>query len=299
MKKQLFIALTAGVALLTLAACGNSNSSSNATGLSKSTTVLSGKIIAGGSTALQPLVQQVSTEFMAKNPQVQVTVQGGGSGVGLTQVASGAFQIGDSDIFAEEKSGIDTSKIVDHKVAVVGFAPIINAKISVDNLTQQQLIDVFTGKVTNWKQVGGENQKITVIGRTEGSGTRVNFDHFALNNATEVTGPTQDASGSVVTMVGQTPGAISYVAFSYLNGSSDIKALSIDGVKPTDKNVTTNDWKVWSYEHMYLNKSKATAAEKKFVSAVATDKKDVKKLGYISISDMKVDRAADGKVTKK
>ncbi|MFC4652045.1 phosphate ABC transporter substrate-binding protein [Lactococcus nasutitermitis] len=297
MKKQLFVGLVAATALITLAACGNSSSSSKTS--SSSTKALSGQIIAGGSTALQPMVQQASTEFMAKNPNVQITVQGGGSGVGLTQVAAGSFQIGNSDIFAEEKSGIDASAITDNKVAVVGFAPIVNSKISVDNLTTQQLTDIFTGKVTNWKQVGGQDQKITVIGRTEGSGTRVNFDHFALGNATEVNGPTQDASGSVVTMVGQTPGAISYVAFSYLETSKAVKALDIDGVKPTNANVADNDWKVWSYEHMYTNNSKATAAEKSFIKYVSSDKSDLKKLGYIPVSQMKVDRDSDGNVTKK
>lgn len=296
-KKSLIAGLVAGAALLTLAACGNNNASTS--GSSGSGAALSGKVIAGGSTALQPMVQQASTEFMAKNMGVQITVQGGGSGVGLTQVSQGAFQIGDSDIFAEEKSGIDASKIEDNKVAVVGFAPIVNAKINVSNLTSEQLVDIFTGKVTNWNQVGGQDQKITVIGRTAGSGTRVNFDKYALGGATEVNGPTQDASGSVVTMVGQTPGAISYVAFSYLNNSKDIKALSLNGVKPTDENVQKNDWKVWSYEHMYVNKSKENKAEKEFIKYVADDKATIKKLGYISVNDMKVERDAKGNVTNK
>lgn len=298
-KKQILVGLVAGAALLTLAACGSSNSSANKTS-SSSSAALSGKIIAGGSTALQPMVQQASTEFMAKNTGVQITVQGGGSGVGLTQVSAGSFQIGNSDIFAEEKSGIDASKITDNKVAVVGFAPIVNAaSTGVTNLTTQQLTDVFTGKVTNWNQVGGKNQKITVIGRTAGSGTRVNFDHFALGNATEVNGPTQDASGSVVTMVGQTPGAISYVAFSYLETSKDITALSIDGVKPTNANVETNTYKVWSYEHMYTLNSANNTAENAFIKYVETDNTDLKKLGYIPVGDMKVDRDASGTVTNK
>lgn len=297
MKKKILVGLVAGAALLTLAACGSSNGSSSTSSSSKE--ALSGKIIAGGSTALQPLAQQASTEFMAKNPNVQVTVQGGGSGVGLTQVAAGSFQIGSSDIFAEEKSGIDASAITDNTVAVVAFAPIVNSKVGVKNLTSQQLQDVFTGKVTNWKQVGGPDQKITVIGRTAGSGTRVNFDKLALGGATEVNGPTQDASGSVVTMVGQTPGAISYVALSYVDTSKDIQAVSIDGVEPTEANVVSNDYKVWSYEHMYTNNSKVTAADKAFIKYVANDTTDIKKLGYIPVSDMKVSRDADGNVTNK
>ncbi len=295
MKKQILAGIIAGAALISLAACGSKSSTST----SDSSKALSGKIISGGSTALQPLVQQASTEFMAKNPSVQITVQGGGSGVGLTQTVAGSFQIGNSDIFAEEKSGIDASALTDNKVAVVGFAPIVNTKTKTDNLTQQQLIDIFTGKVTNWNQVGGSDQKITVIGRTAGSGTRVNFDNFALGKAAEVNGPTQDASGSVVQMVGQTPGAISYVAFSYLSTNPDVKALSIDGVKPTDENVQTNDWKVWSYEHMYVNTKKVTAAEKAFIKYVSNDSSDLKKLGYIAVSDMKVDRDSSGNVTKK
>ncbi len=295
MKKKLLSGIIAGAALLTLAACGNSDTATNNTDSS----ALSGKVIAGGSTALQPMAQQASTDYTAKNPEVQITVQGGGSGVGLTQVLAGTFQIGNSDIFAEEKSGIDASKLNDYKVAVVGFAPIVNKDINIESLSTKQLIDVFTGKVKNWKEVGGPDEKITVIGRAAGSGTRVNFNNLALGGATEVDGPTQDASGTAVTMVGQTPGAISYVAFSYLDKSKDIKAVSIDNVKPTVENVADNRYKVWSYEHMYTNKEKETAVEKDFIKYVTEDIETIKKLGYIPISEMKVERDAQGKITNK
>lgn len=280
MKKKIFIALLAGASLLALTACGSGNK----------------QVTAGGSTALQPMVEHASTDYMKKYPEDIIMVQGGGSGVGLAQVAAGSFQIGNSDIFAEEKSGIAANKITDHKVAVIGFAPIVNKSLKLTNLSQQQLIDIFTGKITNWKQVGGQNQKITVIGRTAGSGTRVNFDKYGLNNATEVNGPTQDASGSVVQLVGQTPGAISYVAFSY-TAKPGVKALNIDGVKPTYENVKTNDWKIWSYEHMYTNKSLDNKVENRFIEYVQNDKKTLEDLGYIQVSEMKVDRDAKGTVT--
>jgi phosphate transport system substrate-binding protein len=166
----------------------------------------------------------------------------------------------------------------------------------VSNLTQEQLIDIFTGKITNWKQVGGPNQAITVIGRTAGSGTRVNFDKYGLNGGIEVNGPTQDASGSVVQLVGQTPGAISYVAFSYTK-KPGVKALDIDGVKPTYANVETNTWKIWSYEHMYTNKKNDGKIENDFINYVQNDKVTLEKLGYIRVSDMKVDRDAKGNVS--
>lgn len=100
-------------------------------------------------------------------------------------------------------------------------------------------------------------------------------------------------------MVSQTPGAISYVAFSYLDKSKDIKAVSIDNVKPTDENVADNSYKVWSYEHMYTNKEKETAAETDFIKYVTEDTKTIKELGYIPVSDMKVERDAQGKITNK
>lgn len=133
----------ASVSLFALAACGSGNK----------------QVTAGGSTALQPMVEHASMAYMKQNPDEIIMVQGGGSGVGLAQVAAGSFQIGNSDIFAEEKSGIAVDKIIDHKVAVIGFAPIINKKLKVSNLTQQELIDIFTGKITNWKEVGGQDQK--------------------------------------------------------------------------------------------------------------------------------------------
>ncbi|MEI3645261.1 phosphate ABC transporter substrate-binding protein [Lactococcus cremoris] len=281
MKKKIFIALMASVSLFTLAACGSGNK----------------QVTAGGSTALQPMVEHASMSYMKQNPDEIIMVQGGGSGVGLAQVAAGSFQIGNSDIFAEEKSGIAVDKIIDHKVAVIGFAPIINKKLKVKNLSQQELIDIFTGKITNWKEVGGQDQKITVIGRTAGSGTRVNFDKYALNGATEVNGPTQDASGSVVQLVGQTPGAISYVAFSYTD-KPGVKAVNVDGVAPTYDNVKTNAWKIWSYEHMYTNKSRENTIENKFIEYVQNDKKTLEQLGYIRVSEMKVDRDAKGNVEK-
>ncbi|MHC5252267.1 phosphate ABC transporter substrate-binding protein PstS family protein [Listeria kieliensis] len=294
-KKVLGIATILSALMLVLAACGGGSSSNSSGGDSKET---SGSLTAVGSTALQPLVEAAGKQFQSENPKAQINVQGGGSGTGLTQVQQGAVEIGNSDVFAEEKDGVDASKLVDHKVAVVGMAPVANKDVGVDNLTQQQLIDIFTGKVTNWKDVGGKDEKVTVINRAEGSGTRATFEQWALKGETPIKAQEQDSSGTVRKIVSETPGAISYLAFSYINKS--VVGLSVDGVKPDEKNVATNEWKIWSYEHMYTN-GKPKGLTKTFLDYMVSDavQKDiVPQLGYQSIKEMKVERDADGKITE-
>jgi phosphate transport system substrate-binding protein len=266
---------------------------------------VSGSLTIVGSTAMQPLVEEAGKEYSAKNPNVQINVQGGGSGQGLSSVTNDTADIGDSDLFAEEKANekIDPSKMVDHKVFVVGIAPVVNPKVGVDNLTQQQLIDIFTGKIKNWKEVGGKDQAIVLVNRPESSGTRATFAKYALNGNKEFRGQggiEEDSSGTVRKIVSETPGAIGYLAFSYIDSS--VKALKLDGVEPNNQNVYTNKWKVWAYEHMYTNKNgKNKEAEDAFIQYILSDEGQglVTKMGYIPVSQMKVERDANGTVKPK
>ncbi len=223
---------------------------------STAASAVSGEVTAAGSSALLPLAQAAAESFMKENPDCIVTVNGGGSGEGLKQVADGAVDIGDSDVFAEEKLDADAAaKLVDHEVCTITMAPVVNASNKVTDLSTDDLIGIFTGKITNWKDVGGDDMDIVLVTRPSSSGTRALFKTWALNGEEEASNEAleTDDSGTLLQTVEQNEGAIGYVALSYLVNNDAVKTVSIDGVEPTLENTYNGTYKVWGYEHMYTN----------------------------------------------
>lgn len=257
------------------------------------------KVTVVGSTALQPLTEAVTKKYRAGHPQASITVQGGGSGTGLSQVQAGAVNIGASDIFAEQKDGIAAHRLQDHVVAVSGIVPIVNRRLGIRDLSLDQLRQIYTGEITNWRQVGGPDQPVTVINRAAGSGTRVAFEQVVLKNQPAINAQEQDSNGTVKEIVANTPGAISYISAAYLN--RQVQPLTIGGVTPTAGNIATNRWPLWSYEHMYTQQ-KPTRATREFIAFMQSKRVQqtlVKAAHYISIHDMHVQRAVDGTIRAK
>lgn len=276
-KKAILIALAAFLvaAMFALTGCGGGKEKDKA---------VEGTVTASGSSALLPFATQAADDFMAENPDCTVTVNGGGSGTGLTQVSEGSVDIGNSDVFAEEK--LDKEKadeLKDHKVAIITMAPVVNNDLDIKDLSTSQLVSIFTGKVSNWKEVGGPDLPIMLVTRPSSSGTRALFKEYALGGEEEASNAAleTDDSGTLMETVKNNKGAIGYVALSYLVDNKDCKAISIDGVKPDLKNTYNGKYKVWGYEHMYT-KGEGSEAAQAFIKFIMSDDyaKNVEKLGY-------------------
>ncbi len=280
-KKVSLLAAASLVAVSTLV--GSASAASN----------LSGKITVNGSTALLPLTLQAAKEFQKLNPKVKIAASGKGSVTGPQAVKKGIADIGACDWDAS--MDVPGFKAFDgqvaNKVSVIPFATIANKNVKVGNLTTEQLKGIYAGKITNWKEVGGDNADIVVITRAFGSGTRVNYQAKALaggdivkksKNYKEV-----GSSGDMKTAVATTPNAIGYIDLVYVN--SDVKAISHNGVAPTTDNVINGTYKIWAYGY-YMTKGQPTGATKAFIEYVQSQKfqqGSLKKLKFIPISAMR------------
>jgi ABC-type phosphate transport system, periplasmic component len=268
---------------------------------------LTGNITADGSTALQPLATAAQPIFQKKYAGIfsgSITIQGGGSGQGLTDVSNGTVSIGNSDVTAVQ-AGKDPTGLVDHKVCVVGVGIAVsdNVASNLSNISQKDLIHIYNGVITNWNKVSGwkgGSLPIQVYYRKAGSGTRTLFEtygtgvklsdaqlasyqNFSFKNSS-------DELSSAIASQASSAGAIGYDTLPYVV-SEKLKTLSLDGVAANYTNIYTGKYKIWGYEHMYT-KGEATGSAKAFINFMASPNfsDTVVTMGYGLISKMKVSR---------
>jgi phosphate transport system substrate-binding protein len=272
-----FILVSLAMLSVLIAACGAStggNTPSNSTPVPTANTsginCVSGTLNTGGSTALGPLVTDAAKAYQTACSGANITTQLTGSGAGLSGAQAGSLQVGNSDNFVDLKKNPTYSDLTDNQVAVVIFNIMISSDVTgVTNLTSAQLKDIYSGKVTNWSKVGGNDLPITVISRAAGSGTRNTFEKYILGTKETISGAshiTASSSGDVATNIQKKSGAIAYdtVHFATLN---KLKTVSIDGQAPTEDAVKTDTYKFWNIEHMYT-KGAATGLAKSFIDYV-------------------------------
>jgi phosphate transport system substrate-binding protein len=277
-RPRLYVLLGLALVSLTIAACGTNEAPSSS---------LSGKLLLSGSTALQPLATEAAKRFEQEYPHVQVEVTGGGSLAGLSAVSNHQADIGNSDVYADPAVYPDPA-LTDHLVCVIPFVMIVNHDVSVTNLRKQDIIDIFsTGKITNWKQVGGDDLPIVPVVRPATSGTRATFRKYILAGRDENgTLLKTDSSQTVLDTVANTPGSIGYLAVPVVDDHVGI--VAIDGQLPSLASIEHGSYAFWGFEHMYtLGDSSLSAAFLNFMLSPSVQQL-AQQLHYIPIADMKL-----------
>ena len=199
---------------------------------------LSGSISMVGSTSMEKFANALSESFMEKYPDVTVTAEFVGSGAGVEAVLGGTADIGNSsrNLKDEEKA----KGVAENIVAIDGIAVVVDPANTVEDLTKQQLSDIYEGKVANWKDVGGNDAPIVVVGRESGSGTRSAFEELLKLEDICKYSNELDSTGAVMAKVASTPGAIGYVSLDVLDDS--VKALKLEGAEPTEENIKAGSY---------------------------------------------------------
>ena len=246
--KNLIAMALAGVLALSMAACGAQSTETTATTAAATTAAaetteaakLSGTVTLAGSTSMQKLCEAMIESFEESYPDITVTAEYTGSGAGLESLVGGKTDIGNAS--RALKDGEKDSGAVENIVAIDGIAVITHTSNTVSDLTSQQLTDIYTGKITNWVDLGGADEAIVVLGREAGSGTRGAFEEL-LDVADQCAYAQElDSTGGVLAKVASTPGSIGYVSLDVVDDT--VKALSLDGVEPTEENIVAGSYKL-------------------------------------------------------
>lgn len=241
MKKFITSIAAIGLIVCSIAGCGSApeNTTTQAaanvpdatTATDDNTADLTGTLAINGSTSMEKVAKALNGAFMAKYPGVTITLDLTGSGTGIQEAMDGKIDIGNSS-----RSLKDTETgLVPTTIGIDGIAIVVNNENTVSNLTLEQLEKIYSGEIKNWSEVGGEDKAIVVIGREDGSGTRDGFESIVMKNSTPSYAQELESTGTVISTVSTTAGAIGYASLANVDDS--IKALSIDGVLPSEETV--------------------------------------------------------------
>ncbi|MFH0856046.1 MAG: PstS family phosphate ABC transporter substrate-binding protein [Candidatus Omnitrophota bacterium] len=245
------------------------------------------KIIIAGSTTVLPIAQKTAEVFMDENPGVDISVRGGGSSVGISAFIDGTCDIADASRAIKDteiqKAAVNGRDPVAHIVAMDGIAVVVNKSNPVSKLSKKQARDIFTGRVVDWSQLGGNPGKIVVVSRDTSSGTFEAFGELVMNKEKVMPGALMQASNQAVAQsIAQTSAAIGYVGLGFM--SKDIKALEIEGVMPSKETVLSGQYPVTRPLFMYSN-GKPQGIIKTYLDFVKSEQgqKIVEEQGYVGI----------------
>lgn len=243
MNKKL-ISLIAGAAIVAAATgCSGTATSSVAGTSSKASSTaaeeLSGTLSMNGSTSMEKVIKAVNGAFMEKNKGVTVNLNLTGSGTGIQEASEGKCDIGNSSrkLKDEEAEKLDATV-----VGLDGIALVVNPANKLEDITLRDLAKVYSGEITNWKELGGDDKSIVVIGREDGSGTRDGFESIVMGDKEPKYAQELESTGSVINAVATTDGAIGYASLA--NVDETVKALKIGGVEATEENVKSGAYEV-------------------------------------------------------
>ncbi len=283
--KQSLMVLLAGILLMALlipASIGCGSDDEDATGKtggngSSNEVELSGSISEAGSTSVQPLAEQMATEFMNLHPKVRITISGGGSSAGVKACANGTVDIGG----ASRDIKMTEADLIPIAIARDAVAVAVHPDNPVSGLTVEQVKSIYEGQITNWSEVGGKDKKIVVLSREEGSGTRDCFE-TKVTEEIKLDALFFDSNGAVKTKLSSEPDAIGFLSLGYVGG---LKALSLDGVEPTMENCMSGKYPV--LRRLYLLTSEVPeGAVKEFLDFCRSDEgqKIAEAEGYIPLA---------------
>jgi len=213
------------------------------------------KIVVAGSTTVLPIAQKAAEVFMNNNPGADISVRGGGSGVGIASLIDGTCDIADSSRPIKEaeldKAVTNGKSPKANVVAMDGICVILNLANPINGLTRDQIKNIYTGNISNWSQLGGKDEKIVVISRDSSSGTFEAFGELVVKGRVRSDALLQASNQAVASTVNTTPGAIGYVGLGYV--TSTVKAIDVDGVKGSKETVLTNKYPIGRPLFMYTN----------------------------------------------